>query len=453
MKLRILVVLLALLVSPVCANSTTYTICPSACSETSIQAVFDNNDLAGDDIVEVRAASPGASASYTETVTPGANDSGTSGHPVILRARSGDTITIDGQDTRNNGFVFSSVDYFTLDGFVFSNHLGDPIYGKPTSAKTGWTVQNCTINISLTNGVTGPENQGIGFNGDSIAHLYISHVLIDRCTIQTGDGSLNEQTDGITMYYVDTATVSNCTINLRNVDASETYQHIDGIQFGDVKNATIYNNSITLIRNHSNGAQGIYLEGIDTEGNGIDLGTWLVYNNVLYSDEWGSYALSLAQKYDTAVMKAYNNTVIEPYASTRSVPFYLDGDNVYFQNNLGKTGRDNIVLSLISGTQTTGRITNNLYYNAGGNVVSIGGSSKSWAQWIALGYDSGGLNTDPLLSVSYSLTSLSPAINAGTDLSPYFTTDIIGTTRPQNGAWDIGAYEYFTTGAFTGSMN
>jgi hypothetical protein len=48
------------------------------------------------------------------------------------------------------------------------------------------------------------------------------------------------------------------------------------------------------------------------------------------------------------------------------------------------------------------------------------------------------------------------AINKGLDLSGTgFSDDIIGTTRPQGAAWDIGAYEYIfpPTGAFTGSMN
>ena len=35
----------------------------------------------------------------------------------------------------------------------------------------------------------------------------------------------------------------------------------------------------------------------------------------------------------------------------------------------------------------------------------------------------------------------SPTVDQGTSLAPLFTTDILGVTRPQGKAWDIGAYE------------
>lgn len=44
---------------------------------------------------------------------------------------------------------------------------------------------------------------------------------------------------------------------------------------------------------------------------------------------------------------------------------------------------------------------------------------------------------------NFSLVSSSPLIGEGTDLSAYFTTDIIGTTRS---TWDIGAFEYVASG-------
>jgi hypothetical protein len=40
---------------------------------------------------------------------------------------------------------------------------------------------------------------------------------------------------------------------------------------------------------------------------------------------------------------------------------------------------------------------------------------------------------------NWTLQSSSPAINAGADLSSYFTTDLLGSTR--SGKWDIGAYK------------
>jgi hypothetical protein len=34
------------------------------------------------------------------------------------------------------------------------------------------------------------------------------------------------------------------------------------------------------------------------------------------------------------------------------------------------------------------------------------------------------------------------ARDKGVNLSSYYTTDFLGTSRPQGAAWDIGAFEY-----------
>jgi hypothetical protein len=436
MKLKL--VLLIFFISSYNVFATTYTVCSSGCDQTTIQAVFDGVDLAPNDIVEVRADAPGAAKSYSETVTPGTNDVGTAGNPVILRARAGDTITIDGGDVRDSGFIFTNVSYFTLDGFTFSNHTGQAIYGRPTSAKTGWTIQNCTINISLSNGVTATANQGIALSGVDNT-FYLSNVVIDNVHISTGAGSLFEQTDGITLYYVDTATVKNSNINIQNYDDNATYQHIDGIQTGNIKNLTVFNNTIYLDRNHANGMQGIYIEGISSAGSGIDLGTWLIYNNLIYGPDWGSNALGIFKKNDTATASVYNNTIVETYASTRSAPFRTDITDILFKNNIVQTGRTNIAVNFESATQTAANIDYNLLYNPSGSIAAIGGSFKTWAQWQAAGYDASGANSDPLLDSSYKPTVSSPTVakTGGVDLSGTFTTDLNGTTRT---FWGAGAY-------------
>ena len=54
----------------------------------------------------------------------------------------------------------------------------------------------------------------------------------------------------------------------------------------------------------------------------------------------------------------------------------------------------------------------------------------------------------------FTLTPGSTLRDAGTDLSATLTTDYIGTSRPQNGTFDIGAYEYTVstqTGGFSGT--
>jgi len=54
-----------------------------------------------------------------------------------------------------------------------------------------------------------------------------------------------------------------------------------------------------------------------------------------------------------------------------------------------------------------------------------------------------GANVDPSLDTEYKPDDGGdPTVNAGLDLSGYFTTDFDGVTRPYGPEWDIGAYEY-----------
>ena len=65
------------------------------------------------------------------------------------------------------------------------------------------------------------------------------------------------------------------------------------------------------------------------------------------------------------------------------------------------------------------------------------------------GFDSVSKTTDnPTLHTNYQLLPGSPAIDAGTDLSAYFTDDYAG--RPRSGTWEIGSYEYLTGVTFDG---
>jgi hypothetical protein len=59
------------------------------------------------------------------------------------------------------------------------------------------------------------------------------------------------------------------------------------------------------------------------------------------------------------------------------------------------------------------------------------------------GQDANSITTNPLLTPSFSIPSNSPCVNTGVFSSA--TTDFIGTSRPQDGAFDMGAYEYTTS--------
>ena len=62
------------------------------------------------------------------------------------------------------------------------------------------------------------------------------------------------------------------------------------------------------------------------------------------------------------------------------------------------------------------------------------------AQWQALGYETHGINANPVVNDTLCPATNSPVINAGTNLGGTFSVDKDGTLRPVNGV-DLGAYE------------
>lgn len=94
---------------------------------------------------------------------------------------------------------------------------------------------------------------------------------------------------------------------------------------------------------------------------------------------------------------------------------------------------------------------NNLYYSTSSTPFYVNGSGLSFSQWRNWGlgnHDINSIGANPnftsYASRIYSLSSNSPAIDAGTPLDPEYNKDISGIVRPQGNGWDIGAYEAST---------
>ena len=70
------------------------------------------------------------------------------------------------------------------------------------------------------------------------------------------------------------------------------------------------------------------------------------------------------------------------------------------------------------------------------------------------GYEAHGLNVNPLYQTSTDLNPepTSPLNNAGINLYPLFTTDILGNPLPSTGPWPIGAYECEATECLTSTV-
>lgn len=441
------------------SEAATYTVCSSGCDYTSIGTVFSSRDLEPDDIVEVRADTQGGTTIFNvaSAISPGANDSGSSSHPVTLKAREGDTVIIDGGGNAIYGINLnnSSLNYFTVDGFIIQNFGMSHIIMGTASTQNGMVVKNCTININPALATT-QSIHGIIVSGNG--------TIIENNTITQGEASSGTQqadaiTGGNSAVFINSPIIRNNVITIRNTAATP---HVDGIQLSNAKNAQIYGNIISLPLAY-NYRQGIYMEFYNLVADPEipeDFGTAYVYNNLIYG-YGGSYLLQFETRHSapatqdaTVEIHVLNNT-IDAFNIATSLPFRTTGPNIYFQNNIifVRRSASPAAFFVSDDPQIPSRIKNNVYYveNPAGSVALIDGVSySSWANWRTAGYDTDGFYANPLLDSNYHfLSATSPGVNTGTDLSSIFTRDISGISRPQGSAWDIGAYEYVSGGGGT----
>jgi hypothetical protein len=155
------------------------------------------------------------------------------------------------------------------------------------------------------------------------------------------------------------------------------------------------------------------------------------------------------------------NSVIR---DTHSVAIIIQGSSSKAYNNvIYNAANDGIRVAF--GTPTGVEIFNNTVYGVvgGAGIHLMAGSGTHVANNIAYGnatdYDDDDgspttlttnlFGTDPLFvdpaADDYRIPETSPAVDAGTDLSPDITDDYFGTARPQGSAYDIGYHEVLTT--------
>ena len=172
-----------------------------------------------------------------------------------------------------------------------------------------------------------------------------------------------------------------------------------------------------------------------------------IYNNLIYGGGTNSFLLYSSTSSDNTTINFLSNSV---YGSTKDSLINVDLVNVPFKMSI----QDNIIYQAGSGyaiDPCTNRDssctaqpshTYNIFYAPNGKisrsslfVLDPKTEMNADPVWQAL--PSGSYNSQAAI-----LTSNSSALNKGSILSAYFTNDFNSTLRPQNTAWDIGAYEF-----------
>lgn len=363
------------------------------------------------------------------TIDVGANSPSPSGH-------SG-TVIIDGQDTRTKGIVLNSADYIHINGYDSSNAYKLQIQNTIMSDASGTAIYVYNSNYAYIDYVRiiNAKSRGVYFLGSS-------NGRVRGCDIQSGSVNNAYQTDGI---YLGTGStddiVENNIVIAGNIDATN---HIDPLQTYEVTRITIRNNMFKWLTGSLNPNE----SAVDMEGTH----EWAkIYNNIFVGSDSNTEKMAIFEyPYAGSEYYIWNNTFIATNATGGALEFYAWTTDAVadFKNNIVYTPNGYLYLVTdITSMNPASKFDYNCVYRAAGDKITAwygNSTDKTWAQWQADGYDVHSVFADPGVNAgnNYRINRTSACINAGADLSAYFTTDYSGASRPIGTTWDMGAYEY-----------
>lgn len=283
----------------------------------------------------------------------------------------------------------------TLEDLVISNNVetAGNVYGLCVTMLGKGLIRNCLfISNKMKNG------GGNGYGGG----VYMNDGCVEDC--QFIDNTMNHYGDRGGGVYAKGGTVANC------------YFRGNGAKNGQYSDV------------HGTGGCGIYVDGAAT----VD--SCLVVSNFLS----GVYVKGGTLK----------NTVVtghktETYSATWPAGVYIKDGAMY---NCTIYGNDSPCVGC-GVIMEAGAAVNNIIYGNGSTAnasVAAGCTFNNNIVNVLPGVGSNNIASKPLLAdpdaLDFTLTPSSPALNAGATL-PDVPYDILGVTRPQGSAYDIGAYE------------
>jgi hypothetical protein len=357
-----------------------------------------------------------SSKSYTETLTVGM--AGTIGNRITIAdgaqspspsGHNGMAI-IDGSCTRVVG-IDIGYDNITVDGPAFMNYSSRSpgvTRGVDIDAASNVTIQNSTFTHFRVSGI-----RIDGWGGWSTG------IKILNCRLENEDASYSGETDNIYTQYYSDFEMGHCVL----------IHHFNG---DPVPHCDAFQSS------WSTGPHYIHDCWLETKGGGAEEntlimqrvhGTLTLYNNVILGSTgypWHAVVLDIPTA-SPGNVELYNNYIEgRDHTAGHGLAIQCQYPIRVAKNNI-IVSYDNLCMQLSAGVEAPhSNVDNNCYYRQVGTLInSDEGGSKSWDQWKTAGYDdTGGLNTNPLLSTSYKAVSSSgPTVDAGVSATSVFSDD------------------------------
>ena len=382
-------------------------------------------------------------ATYTEDVAEAT--SGTSGNEIVYQANgagviisgdvtlTGDYIHVKDFEVTNGGFTLTRASYCLIE----NNYIHDTGNAVPILlvASTMYNDDDsCQYNVIKDNEITRGEDVGISLSGQN--HLAIGNEIY---ALSGGNR------DGIHFHGAYHMIKNNYIHD--NVHPAESDPHIDCFQAWRTAHDTIFDGNICVNTNTTKSNQIVMLEEFsDQDGDVHDL-TWR--NNIFDFSDPGYCPLRINQKNagrEIENINMYNNTFIHrnPLGKGEAALNFVRINGVNVQNNIvynfgdGSAYKDWFKCTTCQNVTTS----NNLVYVTDGDPPNDATNTN-------------GVYTDPkfvnLAGQDYQLQSDSPARSAGFSIASV-VDDILGVSRPQGLAYDMGAYEFSTPATTDGTL-
>lgn len=300
----------------------------------------------------------------------------------------------------------------------------DPANNNPATWKGHWVIANVKIHDNYVHGSTGEVLYGI--TTDVSTPVDSSGTTITVLPVPGDNWEVyNNRFDTSGWDGIQLASCTDCLIHdnyVHNFGTLDISSQQAGIILGGRSNGKIYNNVVGV-----GTGNGIEYYGWGKDSSGVNVGKRVdIYNNTI-----DSVGRSVAQKQDGV------------YFDSR--PAQSDSLKAYVINNtITRPGRHGVsTFGTVNNQSKLSKINNNLLVNPlTGNYITIQGGvivDTTKNQRVSTIAGAGFVN---YAIKNFAITGASSSFDFGLNAAPYgVTTDIIGTNRPQNLAYDAGAYE------------